>query len=637
MKVSVVVAVYNTGERLRALVDSLGEQQHLGEGELEVVLVDDGSSDDTPALLQELARTRADVHVHTIENSGWPGRPRNVGLAHAQGDYVFFADHDDEFFPDALGRMHAMATADRADVVYGKVVRVGARTPYWRLARRDVHGADLVDDHLLDSRSTHKLYRRQFLLDHGVRFLEGKVRLEDHHFMGQVLSHSPRVSVLASQPCYRWIHRSDGTNTSARRPDLTEYFHYFTESVQLLQTPQVPERVRRAIAVVGVDRMLLPVRPRAWAAMPVAERGTTTALLRRFVERCVPRDVDPQLPALKRAVVRALRTGDDAAFEKVLQVRAALRLRHRLEHVAWDDGAVRLRVRGTLTDRTGQPVVVADAGTGPVLAAGPLADVVDALPAWDALGQLEVTVRHRGTGIEWPLPCTSEPVRPAGASGPLEVACTATIDPAHGWFGQSLEVGGWQLLVRSDLLGEGRTQDLQVDDSVAVPEQEEPLGDRAAALRADGTGRLALSIGAPGHSRRPDRPYALRALRWHRGRFVVDVDGPQAPESGATVVLRRRADGGQTEAPLRAGRARLRLPPGRRGDLLDLYVRSRLDDDAQHEHRMAFGRAQVSDGGPARAYETAHGSASLRQLGPQPSWPERALRRLRRARARLGW
>lgn len=223
MKVSVVVPVFNVGQRIGGLLDSLSRQT-MGVDDREVVLVDDGSSDDTPSVLRLEAARRAHHRVITIAPSGWPGRPRNVGLDHAVGDFVFFADQDDELFPDALRRMHAMAVADDADVVYGKVVGVGAPTPYWPLAHAAIHLADLARDHVLESRSVHKLYRREFLVDHDVRFPEGPVRLEDHDFMGQVLARRPRVSVLASYPCYRWIRRDDGTNTSAQRTDLRAYF-----------------------------------------------------------------------------------------------------------------------------------------------------------------------------------------------------------------------------------------------------------------------------------------------------------------------------------------------------------------------------------------------------------------------------
>ena len=206
--------------------------------------------------------------------------------------------------------MHAMATADEADVVYGKVVRVGARTPYWDLAHADLHGADIVDDGLLQSRSTHKLYRREYLSHYGIRFLEGRVRLEDHHFMGQVLARNPVVSVLASYPCYRWIHRNDGTNSSASAVDLDRYFDYFVQSVELLQRPEVEPRVRKAIAAVSADRMFMAIRPKSWFGKDSSERRRVMRIIQRFLERCVPESADHSLGPLKRQAISALRAGD---------------------------------------------------------------------------------------------------------------------------------------------------------------------------------------------------------------------------------------------------------------------------------------------------------------------------------------
>src|SRR6186997_698455 len=110
-KVSVVVAVYNPGPNIDGLISSL-DGQSLRSDELEVVFVDDGSTDGTHERLLELAGSRPNFVVTTIPNSGWPGRPRNVGTDLARGEYVFYADHDDELFPEALERMHDLATAN---------------------------------------------------------------------------------------------------------------------------------------------------------------------------------------------------------------------------------------------------------------------------------------------------------------------------------------------------------------------------------------------------------------------------------------------------------------------------------------------------------------------------------------------
>src|SRR5215212_3570852 len=115
MKISVIVPVYNPGRHIDDLIASLLEQT-MQAGDYEAVFVDDGSTDDTPARLDALAAEHEHVRVEHIPNSGWPSRPRNVGLGMARGEYVYFVDNDDWITREALERLYAMAVTDRADV-----------------------------------------------------------------------------------------------------------------------------------------------------------------------------------------------------------------------------------------------------------------------------------------------------------------------------------------------------------------------------------------------------------------------------------------------------------------------------------------------------------------------------------------
>src|ERR1044071_9409944 len=85
VKVSVVVPVYNPGVYIEDCIASL-KRQSLPPDEFEVVFVDDGSTDGTPARLDELAAEDTRVHVIHQENSGWSGKPRNVGIEAARGE-----------------------------------------------------------------------------------------------------------------------------------------------------------------------------------------------------------------------------------------------------------------------------------------------------------------------------------------------------------------------------------------------------------------------------------------------------------------------------------------------------------------------------------------------------------------------
>ena len=100
-KISVVVPTFNPGELLNRVVRSL-ETQTMPAEDFEVIFVDDGSPDDTWQQLENIRDTHSNVRIERIEHSGWPSKPRNVGLELSQGEYVLFMDHDDELYPRAL-------------------------------------------------------------------------------------------------------------------------------------------------------------------------------------------------------------------------------------------------------------------------------------------------------------------------------------------------------------------------------------------------------------------------------------------------------------------------------------------------------------------------------------------------------
>src|SRR6186713_2753816 len=102
--VSVVVPVWNVAPWLGECLASV-DGQTIGTAALELVAVDDGSTDGSGAMLDAYATGRPWVTVLHQANSGGPGAPRNAGVELARGRYVFFLDADDYLAPDALERM----------------------------------------------------------------------------------------------------------------------------------------------------------------------------------------------------------------------------------------------------------------------------------------------------------------------------------------------------------------------------------------------------------------------------------------------------------------------------------------------------------------------------------------------------
>ena len=245
VKVSAIVPVFNPGDHIDDCVRTLVHEQSLPRDEYEVIFVDDGSTDATPARLDALAAEHPHVRVEHIENSGWSGRPRNLGLDMARGEFVLFVDNDDFVGPEALERMHAMAVRDDADIVIGKVVGYGpGKLVPKTLFVENRSGLRLGDwPSILWLLSPHKLFRRSLIEDNGLRFPEGRRRLEDHLFVMHAYFHARSISVLADCPCYHWMVR-ERENASLRPFDPAEYYGNVREVLDLIDEHTEPGELR---------------------------------------------------------------------------------------------------------------------------------------------------------------------------------------------------------------------------------------------------------------------------------------------------------------------------------------------------------------------------------------------------------
>ena len=116
-KVSVIVPMYKAKPYVKPCVDAL-LRQGVEEDELEILLIDDRSPDDTFAYAKDLFGNCPAVRVIEQEQNGGPGKARNRGLQEAAGKYICFADVDDLYIDNAISGMIATAEAEHADVVH---------------------------------------------------------------------------------------------------------------------------------------------------------------------------------------------------------------------------------------------------------------------------------------------------------------------------------------------------------------------------------------------------------------------------------------------------------------------------------------------------------------------------------------
>ncbi len=98
-KISVIIPTYNRGNLIQNTINSVLNQTFT---DWELLVIDDGSTDNTKEIVQEFIKKDSRVKYFYEENSGCPSGPRNLGVENAKGEYVAFLDSDDEWFPTKL-------------------------------------------------------------------------------------------------------------------------------------------------------------------------------------------------------------------------------------------------------------------------------------------------------------------------------------------------------------------------------------------------------------------------------------------------------------------------------------------------------------------------------------------------------
>ncbi|WEH33351.1 glycosyltransferase family 2 protein [Streptomyces sp. AM 4-1-1] len=218
--VTVVVAVYNTMPYLTECLNSLVGQS-IGLDRLEIVAVDDGSTDDSGQELDRFAaRYPGTVKVIHQANSGGPAAPSNRALEEATGRYVYFIGSDDYLGEEALERMVACADEHQSDVVVGKMVGTNGRYVHQALYKKNDPDISLYDSALPFTLANTKLFRRELVEKYGLRFPEHLPVGSDQPFTIEACVRARKISVLADYTYYYAVKRGDASNITYRADHL---------------------------------------------------------------------------------------------------------------------------------------------------------------------------------------------------------------------------------------------------------------------------------------------------------------------------------------------------------------------------------------------------------------------------------
>lgn len=222
-QVSVIIPVYNIAAHLEQCLDSVARQTL---ADIEVICVDDGSTDESPAILAHYAAEDSRFRVVTQANAG-PGAARNAGLALAGGEYVIFLDSDDWFEPDFLEKMVRRTRETGTDVTICRAVEFDTESGQellseWMLKTQHLPGDCFAPDQAADYlfQFTYgwpwdKLYRIGFIEENGLIY-PALPNSEDLVFVFQGLALARSIAILDETLVHHRANRCGSVSNSRK-------------------------------------------------------------------------------------------------------------------------------------------------------------------------------------------------------------------------------------------------------------------------------------------------------------------------------------------------------------------------------------------------------------------------------------
>ena len=245
--VSVIVPVYNGATHIRRCIEKLLTQTHKN---IEIIIIDDGSTDGTRKVCEDFIKEKKEERVkYYYQDNKGVSSARNKGIELANGRYISFVDVDDYLEDKAIEQCLLRMEDHKLDMLIfgyyfdipsdGKSNVEHIPNSYKNILFENIDHfkeslVDLYDENLMYN-IWNKMYRKEFINEHCIRFPVGKVYNEDRDFVRDCVRHVERVEVISN--CFYHYNRDDSSTTGIYRKELfairkEEYerlYSFFTE------------------------------------------------------------------------------------------------------------------------------------------------------------------------------------------------------------------------------------------------------------------------------------------------------------------------------------------------------------------------------------------------------------------------
>lgn len=244
-KISIIVPIYNGEKYLRRAIESIINQT-LGFNNIELILIDDCSKDNSKNIILEYSDKYDNILPILLEkNSGFPGKPRNMGLSKATGKYIMFFDVDDCYLPEACEILYNAITENDVDLVMGNYyLNSNGNIMENKLCPKNY--GDLIkckptNNQKIFSLVTNmtcispwaKIYKSDFIRRNNLKF-SINTNFEECKFYFEAILNSNNICILANEYLYCYNEYADSSIHNHTKDLFYSFFRGFKEVNQML-------------------------------------------------------------------------------------------------------------------------------------------------------------------------------------------------------------------------------------------------------------------------------------------------------------------------------------------------------------------------------------------------------------------
>ena len=249
--ISVIIPVYNVRTYLNRCLDSVLFQRL---NDIEIICVDDGSTDGCDEILKSYAQKDKRIRVISTINQGLSAA-RNIGLSKATGNSIFFLDGDDALHPDCLAILWTILNETQADMVHCQFENSdGVSRRYHDINTQHIkykltHSYCFIGKRSMGFNVWSNLYKRSLL--EGIKFIEG-IYFEDVPFLLTVLARHPKIVVLNEKLYFYTMNVNSISHKPPHPKQILDYYvglkhiynvycqHNLTKDLQYLKRTFIP-------------------------------------------------------------------------------------------------------------------------------------------------------------------------------------------------------------------------------------------------------------------------------------------------------------------------------------------------------------------------------------------------------------